>query len=500
MSTFTPLLVIDFDGERVGYCYSGPEYVDGIAFQEATFDLGLPSRGIDFMATGGGGGGGGGGSSVNVTVSLEKPWSLRQRGVRLQRSEAVLYAWQGETDLARAEVLFRGELTGVSFDHDSNMCDMQIVKPIRSSDVSFPKGIISAETFPDPLSPGDSVAADAALGQIYPVIYGECFGVPVLGVGVEGANHKMLVAGHRITSTSVVLTDKDGTDIGPFGVAEDRDNEGNLYSYIELPVAGNDPEEAWTAKEVTGKPSPGGQPIVGLGDVLLDLWRSYGDTPLEGLDMGRIREAQPKLNKYAVSAFFNSRTTGQTLLQIMSSRFASQFPVVFGDVAGRYGWTALEEPTEPRVAATLRYGHNTHTRSEIDVTSSEIVRNRFSATYKMNGFQGQEVEAFKVNKTNSGTCAGSDSRWGPSPLEEYSLGDIADSGTVYAVLESIARRLRDVRDEVEYGNLGVEFLRLPLLSVVSVTDDVVGWSDKLFLLTSVSPQLSGEISAGFISL
>lgn len=498
MEPFTYLLKIDFDGEVHGYSNRSAQLVDGIAFLSGLTSLSIPGISAPLFGFGGGGG------NLSFSIALEQTdiLNLQSVGVRLQRSGVRCWAWLPNQTLAQAVEVFRGEILAPSFDLNNGIFSATAGAPAFTSDAPFPPALIDDEgrfaSLTDDLP-------ESSLRLAVPIIYGTVLDSPLIPLEPDpglGIRARFLVAGHPIVSSSLTIA-VDGVTIAapvfPTTVLTAIDDLGNPYSYIE--VDGADYDENIYAESISGKPAPDGRAIEKLGDVLIDMWLSFGRGEFFDLDRKRVYGSRPRLNRYLVGALWNSRTQGQTLIDALNTRFAQQYPVVFGPVNGQYGWDATFVPTdaEPPVL-TLIYGQNVHFRGTVSLTDAAQVRNIFNLAFANSPFQGSTTLSQTLDKNNDGVCRGSVSRWGQSPLHSWNAGDVPDAGTAYTLLSDEARRLSEVRWQVVYGLADPTTMQLPLFGIVLVTDDDLGFSEKKFLIESLTPRMDGRVDIGLIEL
>jgi len=490
---FTYLLLLDFDGEKHGYSNREPELVDGQMFASGLIDISLPAREAPLF-------GFSGGADMGFSIALEQTdaIALQQKGVRLQRSVAECWAWLPDQTLDQAVQIFKGEIRSPAFDLNTGIFSARAGAPAFVSDAPFPPAQIGDE---GRFASQVGELPDDSLRLAVPIIYGTVTGSPLIplelnpGVGTA----VFLVAGHKLTS-STIQPALDGVAVGgALTVVDGIDDLGNPFAYVNVPFANYDPN--LYAESVEGKPAPDGNAIERLGDVLIDIWLSFGHGKFFDLDRERVYASRPLLNRYRVGALFNTRTEGQTIIDLLNTRFAQQYPVVFGPANGRFGWDAVFIP--PNTAdpvLTLIYGQTIHDRQGLSQTDAAQVRNRFEIEYAQDSYQGSTVSSRRLDDSNDGVCRGSVSRWGESPVHSWQAGDVPDDGTAYLLAEDEARRYAKVRWRVTYGLANPAVLQLPLFGVVLVTDDALSWSRKKFLIEGLVPRPDGRVDLRLIEL
>ena len=256
--------------------------------------------------------------------------------------------------------------------------------------------------------------------------------------------------------------------------APDPDDPGHFDSFkVYMPDIDTG---TWNIPVLTGKPSGhGALPIERLGDVLLDLWRSFARQGLKDLDLKRITAAIPALNKYTVGMLFNSKPKTVTLTRILASRVAPQFPIAFGAPAGVWGFDGVEFPSksDPPIRS-FSYPDNLFDRAEVRETDKRKIRNRFIVKYKYSGWRGETTEEASVDESNNKSCYVSEMTWGRSPIHEIEAPDISDSRTATLVATEWARRLTKVRIRYTYKTYDTSVLDIPPSSHVLLSDAEIG--------------------------
>ena len=510
------LLELDLDGEIHGFVHApgglpGPFTVLDDEGNIREFGPGmivtsLPGRSSTVF----GGGGSGGSASIVLQRSALDLWAIRQQTPLQRASGRLLWLEEGQT-LGEAREIHRGALRGNTsvLSGSGGSFSFSLAPPEREADIDFPPAGIAdvannIARFP--------TAPTRGLSQVVPVVYGEVLGLPLFPVTAEIAAPgliRMIIAGHPIVDAGAGLTLRfsDGTALAgnPHPVVQATDGLGGTYSYVN--VTGTGAGDYGTnanihAETVTGWAGAGGAQIDRLGDVLIHAWLTYGRERFDAIDRERAYYAKPKLNRYRVGSQFNQGVQGGTLLQALSSRYGSQFPVSFGYTGGRLGWDATTIPTDKEAANPVRviiYGRNAFQRSEITETSADQIRHDFRLAYGIGGLERGNLSQVNADHTNSGGARRALSRYGQGPKTRLSASDVPDAGTAHLLLTDQVRRLSRVRTRVAYMGLDPDWLFLPLLSIVHVTDRDTGWSAEPFMIESLQPRLDGRVDVGLIS-
>ena len=437
---------------------------------------------------------------MTVRLDVADLWSVRD-SVPIQRIRVRIYWWpDGEVLRQSHDVMY-----GVVRDPRWNIADetdgtvsFTVVAERQFSDVPFPPSAIGDE--------GRFVnAPPEALPHAVPVVYGAVRGLPRFAVSSIAADPiRLIVAGHRIVSTTVQIA-RDGAAVGaPAAVSATIDALGNPYSYVDIAQASYAAGSNLYAEEVTGWVAPDGSAIDGLGDVLEHLFRTYAGDDWFSLDRPRIKAALPWLNRVRVGFFANDRLYDGTVIRLIETRFMGQFPLTAGFTGGRYGWDSLvlpeDDTDEVQPVASLTYAHDAHTRVGPHETSADDVMTEFDLAYQADGFQAGPIASLHADATNSGGCRRAASRWGEAPLVRMDAQDCPDVGAAYMLLTDQIRKLTVVRDRVEYHGVDAMLYELPPLAVIEVTDSDLGWSARPFLLEAVAPRMDGYCDVVLVSL
>jgi len=531
-----PFLELNLDGDWRGFAIEGPsitlergegldgprslDYIAGGAELSA-----LPGKATSIS-------GGFGDRGVDVTIHLPflDLWTLREQ-IPTQLIEGRVY-WLDPADgvIRREHELFRGIANDPKWDvgpkplagRRSGMVGFSLEPASETRDIQFPPFSTSDEgRFPalrddGPRGPDPRGAC--------PIIYGTVKGVSLLPVS-DTLNDpiRMILAAHPIVSKIVQIYASVDSAMGtlpqtpanPAGVLEEGvligspqvkqavDGLGQVYSYVNVSRSAVAGGANMYVGSITGWPDAEGGALDRLGEVLLHIWKTYGGETFYELDRERAHASRTRLNRFRVSSFFNSQSGGGSVLRALESRYAGQFPVVFGFSRGRYGWDAIEFPDESefKPQATLIYGQNAFERGEITETPRSEVVTSYEGEYDLDGARGSLTASMRLDRTNHGPSRGAYSRWGRSTVNKLTFSDTADPGSVYQLLADQARRLTQVRYEVEYTGVDPRFFDLPSLAHVLVTDFETGWSEEPFLITSATPNIdSGLVDLTLIGL
>ena len=414
----------------------------------------------------------------------------------LQASTWRVFWWPEDEILTDSHEVFVGSPRDVSWDVDGGEVAFVLRAARREQDAPFPPCRPTKARFPD--APSDSLAF------ALPVVYGAPKGLPAVAVTDPNIDPvRLVVAGHEVASTTLVLMGSSGVINAAAPVLYDRDALGDLYAYVEIAVADFDAEgSSLYFAEVSGHASPDGRSITLLGDVLAHLFKTYAQTGWTTFDRRRIEFARPRLNAFAVSFFANEQTPNETVESFATSRIAGQFPVSFGAPNGRFGWDAIAFPNEvdARPSASIVMGVNAFESSNFDEESVDAIVSRIEVAYALDGNVGGQTEVVRFDETNSGLCARAFSRWGPSAVLSLDAPDCNDAATAYLLGADALLKNGVLRGRIEYAGVDESFFDLPPGAIVAVTDDGHDFVAEPFVLEGVEPLLDGTCAVTLLTL
>tara|TARA_R110001592_G_scaffold72890_5_gene222726 strand:+ start:2896 stop:4671 length:1776 start_codon:yes stop_codon:yes gene_type:complete len=285
------------------------------------------------------------------------------------------------------------------------------------------------------------------------------------------------------------------------GVDTDRLN--SEFSYITVPVLYSDADyedlqplyssnfdiyQSYISS-IVGKPSVDGSAISGLYDVVQDMWLSYGGGRASQVDWKSSSQSRSSLNALEVSAVFNARAENQTLLDILSQRFQSQFPVSFSFPLGRIAWQGLffrAPSSNPDPVKVITLGQNALSRGGVSQTGISDIVNNLKVSFGINGNSGEDAESILLDSHSSGIAKASEDRWGKSDLSEMRVQDSSFVDTVSLIASNRLLKSAGVRFEVSYTLSDLSFVSLPFMSIISVTDDQCAFEDEPFYFLGIS--------------
>lgn len=163
--------------------------------------------------------------------------SLARNGIHLTSGTGELSLWVRGSNLEDRVIMVRGRLADASYGDDSEPVSFLIEGDAFVDNAIFPDpaATITAKTWPN--------AIEASLGMTYPFVWG----TPGAMVGADGSvvqvngspaldvdTGKLLIAGHRVTATSVVIRDETAGDEATFAVTHEPDGLGRICATVTL--------------------------------------------------------------------------------------------------------------------------------------------------------------------------------------------------------------------------------------------------------------------------
>ena len=355
--------------------------------------------------------------------------------------------------------------------------------------------------------------------QAVPIIYGQNENVPSTLLGhyrikdTSGAVEQYFklfiytVAGHSIIGDTLESTTsgfdfalKCYTESKVVGVQSGKTVSDGLnapISYLVLPVEYTDStfekdsdDSGFAAtrvyfKRLGGKVAAGGSLLTGLGNVLEDLWQTYGGGAGQYIDWTTVAASTPALNRFDVSMVFNSKQRDQTIERILNSRIQGQFPIAFGYPFGRLAWQSLELDDTAGVTGKIQYEVNAYSRGAITETKRSSIINEIRAQYGINGNTDSSDSSVSFDKDNLELCAASFARWGRMKSNTLTIQDTRSADTASRVALDKLKKSAGVRLSASYESDDLSLVTLPFLSVIHVTDAEAGFTDEPFYFLGI---------------
>jgi len=350
---------------------------------------------------------------------------------------------------------------------------------------------------------------DSASDLAVPVIYGANEQVPlnVLGhyrVTVGGAYFKvfiLIIASHDVIGDPAITSSADfSISISQAGksitaangyVSSDKLNQTVAYSTLPIQFQSSAFEEptgffsdfnieSCYINVLHGKKRPGGALLSGLGDMLDDIWLTYGGSDASQIDWTTVSSGREDLNAFEVSAVFNDKQEGQTIERIFGSRIQQQFPIAFGYPFGRLAWQSLVLKEDAGKYGKLEYGVNATSRGDIRETGRGEIVNELKVGFGINGNSGNESASVVFNAENFELSRASLERWGKRPANAISVQDTRSASTAYKVGADFIKKRAGVRMTSSYVSDDLSLVYAPFMSIIEVTDIDAGFDSEPF--------------------
>ena len=253
------------------------------------------------------------------------------------------------------------------------------------------------------------------------------------------------------------------------------------YEEVHEPrLDGFNPDELYF-ESITGKIGPDGQAIRGLGNVLFDMYQSSSRASANYIDWVLTSPSLALLNKYDADIVINAKQEGQTLQSIFRSRLENQFPVAVGSAGGKFAIQSIEVPVNQAPVMNFEYGVSLIERTELQQTGLGEIENEVRVQYGANGASSDNSDNVLIDRFNSEIARASYDRWGQRPIVSISVPDVQSASTAGAIASERLRRRGGIRMRVSYEMADVAVTGLPLMSVVSITDEDVGFTETRFM-------------------
>jgi hypothetical protein len=243
---------------------------------------------------------------------------------------------------------------------------------------------------------------------------------------------------------------------------------------------GFNPDEVYF-ESVTGKIGADSKAIRGLGNVLFDMYQSSSQASADYIDWVLTSPSLALLNKYDADIVINAKQEGQTLQSIFRSRLEGQFPVAVGSAGGKFAIQSTEVPVNQAPVMSFEYGVSLIERTELQQTGLGEIENEVRVQYGANGASSDNSDNVLIDRFNSEIARASYDRWGQRPIVSISVPDVQSASTAGAIASERLRRRGGIRMRVSYEMEDVAVTGLPLMSVVSITDEDVGFTETRFM-------------------
>lgn len=307
-------------------------------------------------------------------------------------------------------------------------------------------------------------AADKAVGEFYPWVLGvpgydpsnsRMVGSPGLHLDASGATNHLLIAGHVVLASRVIVRNgKDGT-ADSFNVATKADGYGRLISYIDLDAPSGvgiavDPDNPYWVQFTTTHggglvAQDGVSELRGAGDMIF-WWLQRSSLRW---DRGRLAAIRDRLNGYVLDmSMVASPDNRPKPWELVQERILSLLPVSVrtgpnGLYLAWFDWLATEATADPArfdVDAGL-----VQRASAIAYSSIDMVANEFRFSYKVDGERNKPTATYILTGSESTlasestasphiSCRMSDAEYG-TIVKEWSSSEVYDPATAGKVCQ-----------------------------------------------------------------
>jgi len=427
-------------------------------------------------------------------------------GRYLTGSPAIVRVWSPGLDLNRARVTRRGTVSASEYGEDGQPVRVIVDPPSLDTGAVIvgPEAAVSLSTWPD--------RAEAAQGQVYPVI----FGIPGLGsdaleadrggspaplVDITG-NGKWVISAERVAATSVTLVDAtDGTSQS-LTVAYENDGDGRAVAVVEgtggavLPVDGNTYWVDWSGSD-GGVIAPGEETAaLGAGSQILWLLERSG----VDFDRGEWASASGVLNRYRLSWYADRGSP----LEEVKGQIADLLPLsIPSGGAGLYPIVWRWRSTADDAVIGLEHGRNVYREGGVSLDASNL-RNEHGIGYAPRASDGDMTErrtitGREVQSTQTLwrdlSCAVSWSTFGHRPAGLEEVPRVYEDGTASLILADRAIQALPVERLTVDADVSLGWLSPG--DVVTYTDDKTHHDNAVALVEGVARD-GGRLSLGLV--
>lgn len=441
------------------------------------------------------GNGEGEGSDCEIVIPQEiLDWkTVRASGINVGTIAAEVSLWQEGDDYAERDARLVGRVTASSEARYDDRVELTIGAAEELSDRQFPPWTITREDFPD--------IDSGQVGKTIPIIYGNVKQMPLtpLSPAANGATgpagtSDWMIGYSAISSTRIAVErggNPDDTIAATVGTTP-APKAGCAYSRVSLSAVDIFGMGQATA-DIAGKPGPGGAPITGLGDVVVDAIRSFSGLDNNRIDWRRLSRFQSQANRAIVSAIFGGAEPGPSLAQTLSARFGQDFPARIGWRGGRLGADWLSFDRDMPLHRPMRLGGDLLERvGKVGPWNEGELCSYFAVEYDHRILSDRYLGRVTAEPGNDERCktaashlAAAGRPGGRVVYPTVGLPDIVDEATARLIIEWLVSVHAVPRTEAIY-RCSTDLARfLPLYERYDLTDEEMGWTDVRFVLHAV---------------
>ena len=416
--------------------------------------------------------------AITIEAAVEVPWArLVARGHSLERAGVIVRRWVDGQPLEAAEMWARGKAAAVGYGAVDEPLTFTVARPRYGTGIWPPTSArIDATTWP--VSGGAIITDEAAIGAVYPAIFGTPveYIIPTYVVEYTDANRTLvwlLLSDGPIEATSCTLLEVSSGRTYTRDIETTRDLLGRRVSYVNNTglTGGIEPNREYraalnlsTGGGIIGR---GGKALSGAGQILEFLLR----TTQVDVDWGRFAAVQQRLDAYMLDFVITKQIDVWAWIE---SQIFPLLPIdwVFGPNGGYpdvWRLDATAEDATRHIDATAETGR--YVRTSVVSMSGGPIFNEFSIAFGVGGAQGRPGQMRSIggdaedprNRRN-GWCDASQALHGRLPLPTLVTELVSRSETADRILVERARRYAISRrgfsisgdeslDEIEVGEI-----------------------------------------------
>lgn len=444
------------------------------------------------------------GTSVQVTIPISffDFRAMRANGIWLGGADAEVAIIRSDaTELEDRIVLVVGRVVPTSERRSRENIEFEIAAAESQMDGPLPPWILGDGSFGIGLT-----LPSSAKGQTIPVVRGNCTEVPLIPLynfnvpqetGIP-TDIPFIVCGHSIASDRVLvkLDGQTGTTYQAALTTYTDPVSGAIATIALIPRDTAGSYSSFVA-EVRGPLQANGTALDGLGDVILDLIRTFGKIPESRIDFDRFSRFLYRANRIRVASVFGG---GQEMaISTIQSRYGGM-PISVSWRGGRIGadWLAFDYSLP--VTRTLTFEKELLDRFEpVEVDGDPVPYSEFSLAYDYNIGQETFRKFIRVDEANDERCRRVYRRFGAVRYPEISLVDVNVEQAARSVLDATIDLHAVNRRRVAYLADFEIFRQLPLLDRFAITDADMEWEAESFRLETIRPRRDGRCAVTFRS-
>jgi hypothetical protein len=440
--------------------------------------------------------------TLNLAELIDVPAMLAQ-GHRLQGMPARVYLHaMGST---RRELIVDGIVDGVEFGALNEPITF-IVRQSISEDLGSTHPAAQFLGVPAFGADGSTWNWDGEFsGEYLPIVIGKpgsgdgtSFGSPAFGLNnVPGGTVSASAAAHAVAATSVYIENFDNGQTGTRSVlSQYRDVRGRRIALVDLsPWSAprwSEGDEMWVdwGASLGGAVDASGALIRGAGDAIEYLLRRSTTQ----IDWGRLLAVLPLLNGYKIdTAIVRAPDEPVRPWAWLAQHVLPLLPVSVLTTANGLSlalWR-YDTPAADAVAA-LTDGLNCSRASAVAASDADDIRNEFEVLYGWDAKTNAPTRRLVLTGSDATLNDDSDAvesydlrvsvdRYGRRPAEPIKATAVWDHGTAHRIAQWMARRGGLPSLTVAY-DIEPEFAWLSPGDVVTITDDGLGWSERVALV------------------